>query len=328
MYESRYHHFRQFRADFYAGLTLGPKIQDGTDLISVEYSSLGLVVVGFASWYGNDCFCRVGAIDPSALAASRRLLANSAAPLAVAVWHHSLDGGPYAQDYMDRRAVHKLIDFGFSVGLHGHQHYPGAAPYELRLPNLTSMAVASAGSLAVGDDELPAGELRQFNIVVIDPDAESITVHVRAMSPAGVFMGSHRDDFGGATSMTLGLPHSPARPQRPTGTQLLDEATAAIALERFEEALELLPKIVDPAHSFKRRQIEIEALDGLERHEALIAFIRPPQSQDEAIRLVSLLIDAHRFDEASSELEAASALLDPATARQLATRITSARILS
>ena len=328
LYASRYHHFRQFRSDFYAGLERAPAVQAGSDLISAEYPPLGLVVVGFASWYGNDCFCRVGEINPSALAASRKLLAESAAPIAVAVWHHSLDGGPHAQDYMDRRAVHKLIDFGFSVGLHGHQHYPGAAPYELRLPNLTSMAVVSAGSLAVGDDELPAGERRQFNIVVIDPDSGSITVHVRAMSPAGVFMGSHRDDFGGRTSMTLTLPRSPARPQRPTDTQLLDEAITATTLGEFQKALELLPKVVDPAHSFKKRQIEVEALEGLGQYDALLELIRPPQSPDEAIRAISLLLEIRRFEEAEAELEGASALLDPATSRDLAGHIASARVLS
>ena len=69
---------------------------------------------------------------------------------------------------MDARVIHRLIDFGFTVGLHGHQHYPGAAPFEYRLPNLSSMAVVAGGSLAVGDRELPMGERRQFNIVVID----------------------------------------------------------------------------------------------------------------------------------------------------------------
>ena len=328
LYESRYDHFREFRAEFYAGLDSAPAIHTATDLISADYPSLGLLVVGFASWYGNDCFCRVGEIDPAALAASRKLLADSAAPLAVAVWHHSLDGGPHAQDYMDRRAIHRLIDYGFGVGLHGHQHYPGAAPYELRLPNLTSMAVVSAGSLAVGDDELPAGERRQFNIVEIDPDDESITVHVRAMSAAGVFAGSHRDDFGGNTYMTLDLPPSPARPQRATDTQLLDDATTATALEEYEAALEILPRIVDPAHAFKKRQIKIEALDGLGRHEELLDFIRPSQNADDAVRALSLLIDRERFDEADSELEAAAGLLDAATARALAARIAAARMLS
>lgn len=326
LYDSRFEHFRRFRTDFYSGLESGPAVHEN-DLIAAEYGSLGLVVVGFASWYGNDCFCRVGEIDRSALAASQRLLTASTAPIAVAVWHHGLDGGPQAQDYMDRRAIHKLIDYGFSLGLHGHQHYPGAAPFELRLPNLTSMAVIGAGSLAVGDDELPAGELRQFNIVVVDPDSESVKVHVRAMSPAGVFLGSPRADFGGETSITLKLAHSPVRPERPTATLLLDEAMTATRLGEFEKALELVPKIVSPAHSSQKRKIEVEALEGLGRHEALLDLIRPPQSPDEAIRAISLLVDSNRFDEAELELKRSSGLLNPAIANDLAAHIAGSRML-
>ena len=144
---------------------------------------------------------------------------------------------------MDQRVTHKLIDFGFTVGLHGHQHYPDAAPYELRLPHLTSMVVASAGSLAVGDDQLPAGERRQFNVVVIDPDDASLTVHVRAMSSGGVFSGMPRSDFGGNAFIKLNLPPSPERPGAPTATQLLDEAMTAARLGQFERALELLPDL-------------------------------------------------------------------------------------
>ena len=176
------------------------------DLLFFEYPKLGLLVAGFSSWHGNDCFCHVGEIAPTSLALSQRLVARSSMAVAVAVWHHSIAGGPRKHDYMDQRVVHRLIDFGFTVGLHGHQHYPGAAPFELRLPNLTTMAVVGAGSLAAGDNELPMGERRQFNVVVIDPDSRSITVHARSMSAAGVFTGSHRDDFGGNTFIKLSLP--------------------------------------------------------------------------------------------------------------------------
>lgn len=167
-YEFRLEPFRSFRASFYAGLDPNP-LAHGCDIAFFDYPDLDLAVVGFASWHGNDCFCEVGEIDSQLVASSRDLLRASEASAAIAVWHHSLVGGPRARDYMDQRVIHQLIDFGFSLGLHGHQHYPGAAPYELLLPNLTSMTVIGAGSLAVGDGELPMGERRQFNVVVLDP---------------------------------------------------------------------------------------------------------------------------------------------------------------
>ena len=326
VYESRFEHFRLFQAKFYASLNPSPLVQNN-DIVRIEYPSLGLVVVGFASWHGNDCFCHIGEIDTKALATARELLQDSRAPVAIAVWHHGVVGGPHAHDYMDVRIVHRLIDFGFSVGLHGHHHYAGAAPFELRLPNLTSMAVVGAGSLAVGDRELPMGERRQFNIVEIDPGSETVTTHVRAMSSAGVFTGSHRDDFGGNTSVTLPLRHSPARPKGPTVMQRLDDAMTAESLGLHEEALNLLPSISSD-HQHPIRQIEIKALEGLERQEDLLRLLNPPQNQDEAVKIISVLLDCGRLDDAEARLPAMSHLIDQAVLRELAGIIATRRAMS
>ena len=326
LYESRLEHFRLFQANFYASINSSPLLQDN-DIVRIEYPSLGLVVVGFASWHGNDCFCHVGEIDSKALATARELLQDSQAPVAIAVWHHGVVGGPRAHDYMDVRIVHRLIDFGFSIVLHGHHHYAGAAPFELRLPNLTSMAVIGAGSLAVGDRELPMGERRQFNIVVIDPDSKTVTTHVRAMSSAGVFTGSHRDDFGGNTSITLPLHHSPARPKGPTVTQQLDDAMTAVALGRHEEALDLLPSS-SSEHLHLKRQIQIKALEGLGRHEDLLKLLDPPQSQDEAVKIISLLLERGRLTEASMRLQTMSALIDPSIFGELTAVIAARKVIS
>ena len=328
LYESRFEHFRQFQADFYGGLDPSPlSPHSGDDLVFLEYPSLGLAIVGFASWHGTDCFCPVGEINPPSLASSRKLLADSSAPVAVAVWHHSVVGGPRANDYVDQRVIHKLVDFGFSVGLHGHQHYPGAAPFELRLPNLTSMAVVGAGSIAVGDRELPTGERRQFNIVVIDPNSNSLTVHVRAMSSGGVFTGSHRDDFGGKTFIKLNLPPSPSRPKPPTPTQRLDDAMTAVATGQYERALELLPETTT-SHSHEIRQIRVKALDALGRHEELISFLDPPQSADEVARVISLLLERGRFDEAAQRLTAGSTFVDRVHFEELTATINARRMSS
>ena len=325
LYESRFEHFREFQAKFYEGLNPSPVSHNGDDLIFFEYPDIGVVVAGFASWHGNDCFCHVGEIAPSTLASSQKLLAKSSLPVAIAVWHHSIKGGPSEHDYMDQRIVHRLIDFGFNVGLHGHQHYPDAAPYELRQPNLTAMAVIGAGSLAVGDSDLPMGEHRQFNIIVINPDNASVTVHVRAMSPAGIFTGSHRDDFGGNTFIRLDLPETLTRVKAPTDLQQLDAAMTAVTMGRYDEALELIANI--PSHySVEKRQIEIKALDGLGRKEQLVKLLDPPKNADEAIKVISILLDASRFDEAFARLKASKALIDPATFNDLKAAITARRM--
>ena len=327
LYDSRLEHFRRFQADFYADLDPSPLSQSSRDVVFVDYPPLGLAVTGLASWHGNDCLCHVGDIDLASLASARKLLSDSSASLAVAVWHHSVVGGPRVHDYMDQRVIHKLIDFGFSVGLHGHQHYSGAAPYELRLPNLTSMVVVGAGSLAVGDRGLPMGERRQFNIIVIDPDEKSVTVHVRAMSPGGVFTGSYRDDFGGKTFITLSLPRSPSRSNLPACVRPLDDALTAVANQKYEHALDLLHGI-DPSHSHERRQIKILALENLGRHSELIELLNPPQNVGEVVKVIAMLLNARRFDDATSCLEAASALVDKAVLKELTATIAARRTTS
>ena len=325
LYESRFDHFRKFRNSFYEGLNSNPILHESEDLFFMEYKDLGLAVAGFSSWHGNDCFCHVGEICQSALALSRNHLATSSARVAVAVWHHSIVGGPRENDYMDKRIVHRLIDFGFNVGLHGHQHFPDVAPFELRLPNLTSMVVVGAGSIAVGDRELPMGERRQFNVVVIDPDKNSITVHVRAMSPAGVFTGSYRDDFGGNTFLTLELPMVSSRLSEPTDLQKLDKAMTAVGKMNYQEALDVIADI-STCFANEIRQIEVKALGELGRTEELLQLLDPPRSVEELIQFISILLDAGRMDEAISRLEDNRNMLDNTTADQLQETIVARRM--
>ena len=325
VYDSRFHNFRQFQVDFYAGLDPSPLTQDGSDIAFFDYPDLGIVIVGFASWHGNDCFCHVGEIASTSLARSQDLLSTSNAPVAIAVWHHSIDGGPRANDFMHKHVVHRLIDLGFSVGLHGHQHYPQVDPFTLDLPNQTSMAVVCAGSLAVGDGQLPTGERRQFNIVEIDPEGETITVHVREMSPARVFSGSPRADFGGNTFMKLTLLPSPARPKAPTSTQILDDAMSAANLGQYEKALELC-RDSRLANLYEKRRIEIRSLKGLERWGDLIVLLESPETADEAIMGITLLTDQGRLDEAEALLEGASGLLATPHFDELAGKIKTERM--
>ena len=317
LYLSRYDQFKKFRADFYDGVDPHPlSYADKEDLAFFDYPCLGLVIVGYASWHGNDCFCRVGEIDSESLALSRELIEKSRSPLAIAVWHHNVEGGPRAHDYMDQHVLHRMMDFGFSIGLHGHQHYPGARPFELKSLGGTSMAVIGAGSLSVGNSELPMGERRQFNIVVIDPDTTTITVHVRGMSSAGVFTASHRDDFGGNSFIQLQLPYSPKRNRKSSNTLLLDEAAAAVAMGQHKEALSLLSKMGN-IRSETTRKLQIAALNGIGKVEELVDLLMPPRNADEVVLVISSLLDLGRLEEAEATLKTASEWVDKATHQEL-----------
>lgn len=327
-YGSRFEHFRRFQASFYAGLEPNPIVEGTSDLVFVEYPTLDLAVAGFASWHGNDCFCHVGAIHASSLARARDLLDESRSRFGVAVWHHGIVGGPRAQDYMDQRVIHRLIDSGFTIGLHGHQHFPGAAPFDLRLPNLTSMAVIGAGSLAVGDLELPMGERRQYNIVVIDEENHVVRTHIRSMSSAGVFTKSHRDDFGGRDFMELPLHESPVRTRGTAELRKLDDAMAAVQREEYPEALSILTPGVISSFPTEARQITVLALEGSGQTDALISYLDPPQSAEELFRAVSVLLDKKDFDVALERLERGRSLVSHSQYVELTQMIEARRQIS
>ena len=326
LYEARFEFFREFRTRFYDGYSPAPLSHGDDDLIFAEYPDIGLAIAGFASWYGNDCFCHVGEISPHALAVAERLVGESTSQVAVAVWHHSIVGGPRQYDYMDQRVVHRLIDFGFTIGLHGHQHFSGAAPFELKLPNQTSMVVVGAGSLAVGDRQLPMGERRQYNVVVVDPRSQCITVHVRAMSAGGVFAGSYRDDFGGNTFLELKLPARRTGKKSPSDRQILDDALAALATERYGEALNLVEKVA-AGDAPTKRQIKVGALEGLGRTKELMELLNPPRNADEANKLIALFLDEGCFDAASACLSASAGFLDKGIVEALAGVIAARRMI-
>ena len=328
LYRSRFQPFNDFLAAFYEQLEFSPIIEAHENLFFAEYPKLGIAIVGLPSWDGNDCYCHVGHISSATLACAQKLIANSIAEVVVAVWHHGIVGSPDRMDYMDQRVVHKLIDYGCQVGLHGHQHHPGAAPYALNLPNSTSIIVIGAGSFAVGDRELPMGEHRQFNLVRISRRDKTVTTHVRAMSSSGVFARSHRDDFGGNAFITLPLPprRVPHKAQVLQSAVLADDVVAALGERRYDDVITLTSRL-DDSYASLRRKAKIKAYEALEEYESLIALLDPPQRPDEAIKLTALLIRLGRWDAAEAQLDSSTNLIPKAFSDDFRDRIAAGRLL-
>ena len=330
-YESRFQQFRDFQAEFYDGLEPNPLHIDH-DVVFADSPSLDLAMVGFASWHGNDCFCRVGAIEPSSLSKTRHLLRGSSSLVRVAVWHHSIEGGPRSNDYMDRGVIERAVDLGFNVILHGHQHSAYATSANVPMLYQQSIAVISAGSFAVGDGQLPMGEKRQFNIVDIDLENESITTWVRAMTPAGVFVPSYRDEFGGESFVTLKLPrrrrNDVASSVDPPDQEIvrLDDAFRATEDGRLEDALAIADE-QNGLHAHEKRQILIRAYEGLGRREELKNILANPHNGDELAQLVSLFVEDEQLDEAETVLRENEELIDEATVVSMTGTIAAKRLL-
>ncbi|MCY4005759.1 MAG: hypothetical protein OXE84_02880 [Rhodobacteraceae bacterium] len=101
----------------------------------------------------------------------------------------------------------------------------------------------------------------------------------------------------------------------------------AVRTKQFERALQILPE-VSPCKPEAARQIEIKALDGIGYQERLIELLSPPQNVDEAMKLMSMLLDAGRFDAAARQLEVSQEMIGPALSGKLAKKIEVGRMAS
>ncbi len=326
LYESRLDHFRAFRQRFYEPLDPYP-LAHHQDLLHIEYEEFNLAILGFSSWHGNDCFCGVGDIEPQLIADAQRVIKDSKMATAVAVWHHNIAGGPRDHDYMDDQVVHRLVDSGFVLGLHGHQHRADAAPYEVRLPNTSKICIVSAGSLCVGDSEIPTGEDRQFNLVDVRPLDSVVVTHVREMTAQGLFGPSFRMDFGGNSYMELELESSLSRPPMPTTTSYLDEAITAIGTGDYPKAIDQLDEAEAQGTSPEEtRLFRIEALTQLLDWESLKLVIGDkPSTADEVMLLAKILMEEKDFNRARLVVTAAREIIDSASYDELIGKIESMR---
>ena len=190
LYASRCTRFLDFRREFYSAVSPDP-LRLGDTIVFVEAPSLDVSITGLSSWHGNDCFCHVGAFDPEDLLVARDAIAASPCGLHIAVWHHGIVGKPAETDFLEGRIVHRLVDYGFRVGLHRHHHRSDATVMPLRLPTKEEFALVSAGSLAAGSRELPAGVERQYTLLRFESDARRLRVHVREAISGLVFVARH-----------------------------------------------------------------------------------------------------------------------------------------
>jgi hypothetical protein len=300
-YGARQTRFLEFRREFYSGVQPDP-LSAGSDLFYVEYPQLDVSVTGLSSWFGNDCFCHVGAFDPEMLLRARDLIAASTCRLHIAVWHHSTSGPPERNDYLDLSSVRKLVDYGYRLGLHGHQHRAETSVATLRLPTTEEMALVSAGSLCAGHRDLPPGVNRQYNILSVSPPTRKARLHIReAIGESLIYASSLRTEFGGQDSIDLTWTSNPG-PAVPISQQTaeLDEAYRAYGERDFSQAAEILSRL--PTDNGRVKQLKIEVLRKLGRNGELADLVNEPENADELIVLVDALCQVGQYEDARQAL--------------------------
>ncbi|HUY89985.1 MAG TPA: metallophosphoesterase [Pirellulales bacterium] len=160
-YDARLQAFCTFYQRFYGEKrSYSLKAEEKFDVF--DFPEYNVTIAGLSSCHENDPLNKKGAIHPDCLAAAMRKLCEPAyrGRLLLATWHHNTSGGPTQADYMDVDILQVMIDDGFSIGLHGHQHKPQFIEDRRVFGGARKITVISAGTLCAGRQELPAGQMR------------------------------------------------------------------------------------------------------------------------------------------------------------------------
>ncbi len=288
-YDRRLEPYATFYSSFYGGKRTF-SIEPSKQFAVHDFPEFGLVIAALSSCCNNDLFNRAGRIHPDCVAGATRAVAQQVkrGQVALATWHHNLAGGPNDSDYVDADVLQSLIDGGFVIGLHGHQHRPQFLEHRFTADRRRGMAVVSAGTLCGGPRTLPTGRMRAYNIMVVDPQKQEGALHVREMQNSTfglpVWGAAHVTEFSGSSlSFPLKMPLRPM-PARDAAIQAearprKGDAAGAVVLVRPYDADDLA------------RRVAVEALVQLQDWAELRKLCTPPRSPAEFIALVEGLYE-------------------------------------
>ena len=313
-YDRRLSEFCEFYERFYDGRR-SYSVEPDAQVDVFDLTTYGVVVVGYSSCHGNDPLRRCGAISPECIAtAGDQLRRMPSELLRFAVWHHSTEGSPLQNDYMDSDVVQNLIDGGFSLGFHGHQHKPQFLDRRFRHGGDRRITIVSAGTLCGG---ATFGHRRAYNLIEIDTVSKKGCLHVREMQNDNLQMPiwGGRALQPGQESWSFDF-DPPPRPFAgvDTNTVVLVQAERHHGQGNYTTAAEMLAPIAaqDPI----ARRLLLDCYSQLNDDSRIVAFFSCPESSVEAIAVMDALWRLGRRDQLAaligSDFVAASS--DPSVA--------------
>lgn len=287
-YQERFRAFADFYHSFYNG-TRSYEVEPSKQFDVFDFPDVNLSIAAFSSCFNNDILNKQGTIHPECIAAAgaRFRRADLQGRLRMAVWHHNTEGVPMQSDYMDPDTVQNLIDGGFSVGFHGHQHRPQFLHTRFRYGGNRRITVVSAGTLC-GSASYRFG--RAYNLIEISMKDREGRLHVREMQndkfelPIWGVRNLH------ATSRYLDFGFdSPPEPVTPHDdkTERLAKAQGLYEQKEFEEAAKVLRDLAK-SDGLARRLL-VECLHEMRASPEIIARFDPPEGPTEAIYLIEAL---------------------------------------
>jgi hypothetical protein len=335
-YARRLDSYWSFAERFYAGASLLRPINRSTGYNLFEIDQGRILVAAFDSIAGNDCFSFSGDFLPDAVARCAIELHDlkRVYDLRMAVWHHSIDGPPNRQDYMDVARIQEMIGHGFRLGLHGHQHLAAAAAHYIHLPESQAMAVVSAGSLCAGARELPRGVNRQYNLIALDDERLSARLVVRQMAEGGHFARKNDGRFAADGSVLLNWQRPLDHAGRPQDTDKLRVRGAIEESERLRAAgdvpaaLAALEGLTFPSDTYQR-SLALSLAADCDRPDKILLIVDVPTNADELVHFVMASVRERKLDQAEAALSTALASELPALMRaELENRISTFKALN
>lgn len=291
IYLSRLEAFSNFYRRFYRDArvySLDPALQ--FDIF--DYPEFNLAVVGFNSCYNNDPLNRQGMVHPDCLSEAARTIRRGqySGRFLFAVWHHNTNGAPMQSDYVDPQILQVLIDDGFSIGFHGHQHRTQLIDERFAFGENRKITIISAGSLCAGPTGLPMGYKRSYNIVEIDTNERKAKLHIRHMVNdllSGPIWGTGHISSTSRGDIEFDLQDPPVRVPGSLSASKIGEAEQLIRDKEFVRAASLLGPLA--SINLLARRLLLECYVELGNTEAISKEFFPPQAVAEIIYVADAL---------------------------------------
>lgn len=310
-YEDRFRYYCDTFKKFYDGVRLAYPVDPSEYSNLFELDGGRIVVAAFNSCHGNDCFNHIGDIPQAEIAKCHLKIAQSGNRyrLKIAVWHHDVAGPPRRIDYMDSAIVKLMIDKGFRLGLHGHQHKANAALEWVHTTRRTEMVIVSAGSLCAGTLDIPRGVSRGYNVIEVDPGYAGARVHVREAKVSNIFAAGRFIDFGGESYHDVKWEPEVTAPLRVPGT-LAESPLARVArieaLIASGNAADAVAELDADLSSLGRhgRMLLTKALNDAKDWPRLQLHLAAPENAHEMTLLVTALVKQEQWEQAKHILKA------------------------
>ena len=303
VYRQRFDAFADFYSRFYEGQR-SYSTDPAKQFDIFDFPDWGITIVGFCSCYNNDPFNKQGVIYSDCIAGVGERLRDFSYQdrLRVAVWHHNIEGPPLKVDYMDPDIVQNLIDGGFSLGFHGHQHKPQFLDTRfLHGPN-RRITVISAGTLC-GSAAFRFGPA--YNLIELDTKNRSGRLHVREMKNDNLQMpiwGPRSVPSNSASYLDFDF-DPPPKPfiRANDNTTLLMRAEQLYDKGRYKEVVQMFSPLTTSEKL--ARPLLLDCLIRLQDTSSIITIFDPPEGSSEAIALMDALWNKNKRERLAKILE-------------------------